>query len=82
MRTGTFAHVRHRLPCGSTYYVDGRQEEAVMAGDATQDPTRDTQSGHKTDPADNPPPGPTDHGREGGIATREVAPELVESDDD
>jgi hypothetical protein len=25
-----------------------------------------------------PPPGPADHGREGGMATREVAPELVE----
>ncbi|CRZ17298.1 hypothetical protein [Mycolicibacterium neworleansense] len=26
----------------------------------------------------DPPPGPTDHGREGGMATREVAPDVVE----
>ena len=24
-----------------------------------------------------PPPGPADHGREGGMATREVAPDVV-----
>lgn len=27
--------------------------------------------------ATEPPPGPTDHGRTGGMATREVAPEVV-----
>lgn len=27
------------------------------------------------------PPGPEDHGREGGMATREIAPELTEPDD-
>ena len=27
---------------------------------------------------DTPPPGPADHGREGGMATRENAPELTE----
>jgi hypothetical protein len=31
--------------------------------------------------AKNPPPGPADHGREGGMATREVAPDLVESNE-
>lgn len=30
------------------------------------------------DEIDRTPPGPTDHGREGGMATREVAPELAE----
>jgi hypothetical protein len=28
------------------------------------------------------PPGPVDHGREGGMATRELAPELTETDRD
>lgn len=28
-----------------------------------------------------PPPGPADHGRHGGMATRENAPELAEGDD-
>ncbi|MCW2514320.1 MAG: hypothetical protein JWR11_3362 [Mycobacterium sp.] len=41
---------------------------------------------HRADPdeRDEPKggrPGPTDQGREGGMATREVAPELTESDD-
>ncbi|WP_175616319.1 hypothetical protein [Mycobacterium sp. GA-1841] len=27
------------------------------------------------------PPGPADHGREGGMATREIAPELTEPGD-
>lgn len=27
--------------------------------------------------ADDPPPGPTDRGRDGGMATREVAPDVV-----
>ena len=35
------------------------------------DPRRDA------DDPDDPPPGPTDHGREGGMATREVAPDVV-----
>jgi hypothetical protein len=30
---------------------------------------------------ENPPPGPADHGREGGMATRENAPELTETGD-
>lgn len=29
---------------------------------------------------DKDPPGPADHGREGGMATRENAPELTEED--
>lgn len=29
---------------------------------------------------DDEPPGPADHGREGGMATREVAPELTTPD--
>ncbi|WP_053194658.1 hypothetical protein [Mycolicibacterium goodii] len=51
-----------------------------MAKDSTDKAAKG--NGGKTDPADNPPPGPTDHGREGGMATREVTPELVESDDE
>lgn len=35
-----------------------------------------------TGDAKEPPPGPADHGREGGMATREIAPELTEPDDD
>ena len=27
--------------------------------------------------ANDPPPGPTDHGRTGGMATREVAPDVA-----
>ncbi|AFP39826.1 hypothetical protein MSMEI_3363 [Mycolicibacterium smegmatis MC2 155] len=57
-----------------------REGVAVMAKDSKDDAA--TGAGDKTDPADNPPPGPTDHGREGGMATREVTPELVESDDE
>jgi hypothetical protein len=34
-----------------------------------------------TDAAD-PPPGPADHGRSGGMATREVAPEVVKRSGD
>jgi hypothetical protein len=33
-------------------------------------------------PAKDDPPGPVDHGREGGMATREKAPELTEPDGD
>ncbi|SPM36898.1 hypothetical protein K875_02726 [Mycobacterium rhizamassiliense] len=33
------------------------------------------------DEAKDDPPGPADHGREGGMATRENAPELTEPDD-
>ena len=29
--------------------------------------------------AKEPPPGPADHGRDGGMATREVAPDVVEN---
>ncbi|WP_268788560.1 hypothetical protein [Mycolicibacterium iranicum] len=29
---------------------------------------------------DTDPPGPVDHDREGGMATREIAPELTEPD--
>ncbi|MBB2988720.1 hypothetical protein FHR72_000177 [Mycolicibacterium iranicum] len=31
---------------------------------------------------DPEPPGPADHGRDGGMATREIAPELTEPDRD
>jgi len=34
-----------------------------------------------TDAAE-PPPGPADHGRNGGMATREVAPDVVERSGD
>ena len=30
---------------------------------------------------DTAPPGPADHGRDGGMATRELAPEIAEPDD-
>lgn len=33
-------------------------------------------------PATDPPPGPADHGREGGMATREVAPDVVKTGDE
>lgn len=36
---------------------------------------------HKDD-AKSDPPGPVDHGRDGGMATRENAPELTEPADD
>ncbi|MDO3403607.1 hypothetical protein QWI29_26470 [Mycolicibacterium neoaurum] len=36
----------------------------------------DTNSDSETDEV--PPPGPTDQGRTGGMATREVAPDVVE----
>ena len=32
------------------------------------------------DGKDPSPPGPEDHGRDGGMATRELAPELAEPD--
>lgn len=32
--------------------------------------------------AADPPPGPADHGREGGMATREVAPDVVTADEE
>lgn len=38
-----------------------------------------------TEPSDEPdrtPPGPVDHGRDGGMATREIAPELTEPGND
>lgn len=38
------------------------------------DPDDDTSTDAK-----KPPPGPADHGREGGMATREVAPDVVEN---
>ncbi|WP_268743633.1 hypothetical protein [Mycolicibacterium iranicum] len=31
---------------------------------------------------DHEPPGPADHGRDGGMATREISPELAEPDRD
>ncbi|WP_200959754.1 hypothetical protein [Mycobacterium sp. Root135] len=34
-----------------------------------------------TDAAE-PPPGPADHGRTGGMATREVAPDVVKRSDE
>jgi hypothetical protein len=33
----------------------------------------------KSTDAKKPPPGPTDHGRDGGMATREVAPDVAEN---
>lgn len=42
----------------------------------SKDPAQDDQD-VKADP-----PGPADHGREGGMATRELAPELTDPDRD
>ncbi|ADT97100.1 hypothetical protein [Mycolicibacterium gilvum] len=35
-----------------------------------------------TEAHDPTPPGPADHGREGGMATREVAPDVAEPGED
>ncbi|GAB7071302.1 hypothetical protein JCM12141A_55910 [Mycolicibacterium hodleri] len=42
---------------------------------------KDEQTEDHTDAAD-PPPGPADHGRTGGMATREVAPDVVKRSGD
>ena len=42
----------------------------------TKDPAHDEHE------AKMDPPGPVDHGREGDMATRELAPELTETDRD
>jgi len=50
-----------------------RTKEVVMSGNSTID--------HGSDSADTPPPaGPTDHGGKGGMATRELAPDISEPD--
>ncbi|VEG51217.1 Uncharacterised protein [Mycolicibacterium aurum] len=36
----------------------------------------------ETERPDPTPAGPVDHGRDGGMATREIAPELTEPDQD
>jgi hypothetical protein len=41
------------------------------------DTDKDKTQNADTNDALDPPPGPTDQGRSGGMATREVAPELV-----
>ena len=41
-----------------------------------------TTSKNKDDEVRKDPPGPVDHGRNGGMATRENAPEVVERSDD
>ncbi|EJZ06145.1 hypothetical protein [Mycolicibacterium vaccae] len=38
------------------------------------------QADKKTEEPNGGRPGPEDHGREGGMATREIAPELTEPD--
>lgn len=40
------------------------------------------QHADSTDNTTDEPPGPADHGRDGGMATRELAPELTEPDRD
>lgn len=37
---------------------------------------------HEEEDVKKDPPGPADHGRDGGMATRENAPEVVERSDD
>ena len=37
---------------------------------------------HEPTDAPDPPPGPADHGRTGGMATREVAPDVVAPSDE
>lgn len=54
----------------------GDTERAVMA----KEPTNDSKD--EKDEVDRTPPGPVDHGRDGGMATREIAPEITEPDDD
>lgn len=46
---------------------------AKMATDNSETPAPD-----RTHDDDTKPPGPTDQGRTGGMATREVAPDVVE----
>ncbi|QZT60844.1 MULTISPECIES: hypothetical protein [Mycobacteriaceae] len=45
-----------------------------MTGDSTSEKKAEEPAGGR--------PGPEDHGREGGMATREIAPELTEPDGD
>lgn len=44
----------------------------------SQHPDDSDTTGDKTTDGDTKPPGPTDQGRTGGMATREVAPDVVE----
>jgi hypothetical protein len=46
------------------------------------DTDKDKSGNTDTNEALDPPPGPTDQGRSGGMATREVAPELVKKSGD
>jgi hypothetical protein len=52
----------------------------VRMNDATSGRDFNDEHATSTDPT-GPPPGPADHGREGGMATREVAPEVVKKYD-
>jgi hypothetical protein len=45
----------------------------------SEEPDKTTETADGTDPT---PAGPVDHGRDGGMATRELAPELTEPDQD
>ncbi|CQD02977.1 MULTISPECIES: hypothetical protein [Mycolicibacterium] len=42
------------------------------------DHSADSRQPAKGNKANDPPPGPADHHRDGGMATREVAPDVVE----
>lgn len=42
------------------------------------DHSREPDTNAEHDAEEVAPPGPTDHGRSGGMATREVAPDVVE----
>ena len=42
--------------------------------------SKDSRSDDKPDPPGHPPAGPTDHGGKGGMATRELAPDISEPD--
>jgi hypothetical protein len=49
-----------------------------MTGESTHG---DEKNDEATD-VNDPPPGPADHGRNGGMATREVAPDVVKRSDE
>ena len=42
--------------------------------------SKDPRRGADSEADKNPPVGPTDHGGKGGMATREVAPDVAEPD--
>jgi hypothetical protein len=67
---------------GGRSTIDGlRSRSAGHESDMTQHGTHAHGDDDSPKDAVNPPPGPADHGREGGMATREVAPDVVKKSD-